>query len=806
MNIANKYLALAASGFLLLMALTACDGVENRTAKYLEQGNAHFEAEDFEKARISFQNVLQIEPNHIEANVRYGETLQRLNEWPKAAAQYRRTMELDPTNSRASVLLARIYLLAREPELALELAEKVLSRNAADSGALSVKAAALAIDGENDKARILAREALGIDPTNRDASVLLASLYTQTREYAEAEQVLLDALVQDAQNPNLMTLLAQVYVFQKREDQAVEQLEAIAELEPEDFTHRQRVLDFYLRQKRSDDALAYVRDFLQTQPEHVEANLALITLRRAVGEIDDVDDALLELIVSQPDIDIFRTTLAELYASRDQVEQAVRTYEDSIEYFQGHPAALTAMTRLAGLQLSNDNKQVAVELIEKVLEENPAEPQALSMRARLAIRSGQFGSAIADLRTVLKGQPEDATALALIAEAHRRNGEQGLAIDYLNQLKRNKPGEVKTYLALSNVYREVGRDDESMAALEQARAVAPDHRGVLESLAKAYAGQRDWVQVESIGTAMVASDESTLPGYYFIGIAHQGRGDHDKAISWFDRVLAEQPDAMEPMTAKVNSMLLTEQGDKARKYLLKHVDKFPKSAFAYNLLGEIALSEKEYREAEKYLQQAIEKGEGWWLPYRTLSTVRLQQDQASAAIEALAEGIKATNSPALRERLALLLESRGDHDGAITQYEALVDTGLRSDINLNNLAMLLATYRDDGKSLQRARDLVNAIQNSSNPAFLDTIGWVHYRLGEHEQAVAILKRAVQSAPQAPLIRYHLGKALYAVEDHAAARSELAMAVKADEEFTGRQEAIDLLDSLEKARSTEKNNG
>lgn len=782
--------------FVVISFLSACDGVEGRKSKYMSQGDQHFTSREYEKARISYQNVLQIDPNDINANVRYGETLGKLQEWSKAAAQYRRTLELDPENNKTTTMLARLYLLAQEPELAIELVDGILTRNPGYAPALSVKAAVLAIQGEGDKSRLLAREALTIDPANNDASILLASLHAKAAEYSEAELVLDAALKHDASNITMKTLLAQVYVFQKQFTAAAKQLKEIAALEPDTYSHRQTIVDFYNHQGEPLKAREYLQAFIYDHPGDVESNLALIKQDLASGEIDNVEPPLISLIRIYPDVLDFRVTLAEVYLSREQIDKAISIYEDAVQYFNGKPAAITSSTRLAELHRSQGNIKKADEILDAVLKLNPDDADALKTRARLSLLAGDADAAIVDLRTVLKSHPDDLVVLSLLAQSHQLNHEYNLAIKYLLQLKTLKPSRVSTYLMLSDLYQSQQRTDEALAVLEQARDLSPDDRKLLESLAKIHARQSQWENVHEIANALTETDDGKLSGYFFRGVAYQGQGEHDNAISWFDRALAEKADAIEPLTAKTNSFLASGRQKAARQFLLDHIEKYPNSAYAYNLLGEIALGSGNYSVSEEHLQQALVLSPGWWLPYRTLATVKLKQNETEGAITILSKGIEnANNVAALRQRLALLLTSEGNYEGAISQYEALLAAGESSDSTLNNLAMLLVSYRHDAVSAQRARTLVNKISDASSPAYLDTIGLIHLRLGENQQAVVVLQRAVKAVPNEPLFRFHLGKAYLATKENDAARAELLLALDSDKSFEGKQEAISLLASL-----------
>ena len=121
----------------------------------------------------------------------------------------------------------------------------------------------------------------------------------------------------------------------------------------------------------------------------------------------------------------------------------------------------------------------------------------------------------------------------------------------------------------------------------------------------------------------------------------------------------------------------------------------------------------------------------------------------------------------------------------------------RNDVAANNLAMLLVSHKKDDASLDRASRLTARFAESSNPAFLDTYGWVLYARGEYAAAVPPLQAAVGKSPQAHVLRYHLGMAQLKSGQLDAARANLEAALKSNQNFTGADEARSALASLKK---------
>ena len=98
--------------------------------------------------------------------------------------------------------------------------------------------------------------------------------------------------------------------------------------------------------------------------------------------------------------------------------------------------------------------------------------------------------------------------------------------------------------------------------------------------------------------------------------------------------------------------------------------------------------------------------------------------------------------------------------------------------------------------LQVALGHVTHFRDKSNPIFLDTLGWLYYRMGDLGQAIPLLERAVAGAGQIPQLRYHLGMAYYAADRLEGAKQELQAALdNASRDFDGIDEARRTLELL-----------
>ena len=117
---------------------------------------------------------------------------------------------------------------------------------------------------------------------------------------------------------------------------------------------------------------------------------------------------------------------------------------------------------------------------------------------------------------------------------------------------------------------------------------------------------------------------------------------------------------------------------------------------------------------------------------------------------------------------------------------------------------MLAEHRSDETSIERAYSLAVRFRDSSIPQFLDTLGWVHYRKGEYDEAIRFLSTAAEKLPGAGLVQYHLGMTYEKLgRSKLAIKSlEKALSLSKEQTFSERELAQSTLDKLQSAAKAE----
>jgi tetratricopeptide (TPR) repeat protein len=596
-------------------------------------------------------------------------------------------------------------------------------------------------------------------------------------------------------------VLANLYLSAHEDEKCEEQLKKIIALEPASLAHRYELARFYQHAGKMDAAQGVLEEAVRVVPGKSDAKLALAEFLANQRSREQGEKTLRAFVAADPKDDQLRLGLAVLLQRSGAVPEALEAYKEVVTRDSRSSAALTARDRMAALEIGRGNTAAAAPLVAAVLEQSPRDTDALLMRADLALRAGKPQAAIADLRAVLRDQPNAAQVQYALAQAYVQNGEKSLAEETLRTTIQGTPSSVAPRLELARLLTQDGHLGDAVALLEESVRQLPADGEIRQALVRAYLAKGDLAAARTAAEDLKTLQPNAASGPYLAGLVAERENHVDVARREFERALQLQPGATEALVGLTKLELAHGQGGAAVARLRAIVKSDPKDAFAQNLLGEALIATGAYGEAVALLTQTVQLAPKWSLPYHNLALAHRDDRNVAAAEQAYQAGLKEMPfDPVLTADLADLYEQRGDVDAAIALYEGLNARDPRLALARNNLAMLLVTYRGDHASLDRARALTEDFATSDSGALLDTHGWVRLKLGEVNDALAVLTRAADRAPDSRVIHYHLAMAELKAGERDKARANLETALAGSARFSGSDDARAALNSLAGSRS------
>lgn len=780
----------------LVLTLAACGGAEARKAKYLERGKAYLEQENYDKAAVELKNALQIDPKHAEAYLLLAEVEEQRNNHRQAFGAYAKAVELSPDSPHAQGRLGRYYLLSGDMEKAAEMANAVLEKHPKDASARVLRAAVVFRKGDETRALDEVKAVLSEQPGNAEAAQLASVIYQKQRNLERAMSTLAESIEKNPKDVGTRQQLARLYASQKDIEKAEQLLREIVAIEPQKISHRTTLAVFLNQTNQLDEAEQVLREAVQAEPSDSQRMLLLAEFLANRRGFDQAERELKKAIDADGKAASLQFALGSLYEKNGTADKAAEVYRGLIDDYGTKPDGLQARTALGEVRFRQGRFDEANQLASEVLKENARDNRALLLKGRVAMQKGDAVSAISSFRSVLKDQPESPDVLTLLADAHAMNREPELAREHFHKASEANPRNVATRVRYAQFLAASGDHGAALKEVDRALAVDGEDVGALSMKAEIQANSRDLTGAESTLRKLKSAHPKNPVGHYLTGQLLAGQKKYEQAIQEFEQALALAPAKPDALTALINAHLASGHPDRAEKRIESALKTTPDAALLHNLLGEVYLRQKKHGDAERALARARELQPGWNVPYNNLAMLYAMQGNHAAAVSTLEAGLKSIPSdPMLLMALAQANERKGDHAASIDAYERVLKQRPNNLVAANNLAALLADHRNDTEGLNRARELLPLLEQSSEPALRDTAAWVYYRAGQADKAISLLKPVVEKAPKTAVFQYHLGMAYHKQGDAHAAKLHLSKAVEANAKFPGADEARATLSAI-----------
>ena len=445
----------------------------------------------------------------------------------------------------------------------------------------------------------------------------------------------------------------------------------------------------------------------------------------------------------QPQRSEARQTMVVAAIRNGSLEEALSHMEFLLSSPEGLPEERFEL--MANLLSREHDVQEAFRLMERFVAARRDDPSALYAYAHLAVRAGELEKARQAIDEALEQRPGWYNAIALRIRVLLLADGPDEAMVYLADVVREYPEDTSLRMVYARTLMDVRRYEE---ALEQYGILAeqvPSNSEIPLAMGMIYLQMDRIDEAEEMLNRVRDAGDSGGDLQFYLGWIAERRGDIAQAIAYYASLPPEAPNHFE---ARLRIAILTAgEGDVAgaRRQLQTLRAEEP------------AQQRRLYQVEAELLRQAGLKEEG--------------MDVLSAALL-----IFPTDFDLLYSR-ALLAESLDRLDIVESDLRLILQHEPSHIDALNALGYTLADrtdrYGEAYEYIKRALEL-----SPDNNAILDSMGWVLYRLGNHEEAIRYLRRSL-SIKLDHEVAAHLGEVLWVTGER-----EEAMAVwqRALEEF------------------------
>jgi tetratricopeptide (TPR) repeat protein len=559
------------------------------------------------------------------------------------------------------------------------------------------------------------RLAIDADPSSEFLTSALAELYVKTGRIADAVKEAQDIIKRDPKNLEAHKLLGRIYLRSLGDmpggsgsdnilKLAIEEYEQIVKLDPDSVDDHLLLGRLYRLNNDLAKAEGQLKTAIKLDPSSEEAVTTLAMLYTDEGDTAHA----LQVLSAIPD----SARSAKLYAALGAAYEQRKDYKSAIDAFRH------------AIVLDRDNLDAIRGLAENLLND------------------GQLDAALEQYKVIADSNPEDAQTYVRMAEIYRRQAKYDLALENLKRADTLVPDTMDVPYSMASVYQAQGRYDDAIKLLQDllkrtdksevgsSQADRNNRAIFIERLGMVYREQENYTAaVETFRKMLPLGDENARSGYQEIIDTYREAKQWPQATATAREAVQRLPDDRDMRMVLDAQLADTGELDKAVVDIRSMLKGGPEDRDVYLRLGIIYTRAKSWNEALEALAKAEQ-----------LST----KPDDKAAVQFLRGDLyqreKMFDQAEVEFRKVLAASSPTDPQSAAT---------------LNYLGYMNA---DRGVKLEESLNYIKQAVTfePNNGAYLDSLGWVYYKLGKYDQAEENLTKAEAHMNNDPTVQEHLG--------------------------------------------------
>ena len=565
---------------------------------------------------------------------------------------------------------------------------------------------------------------------NEAYDFLLAKLAAEEGRYDEAADRLTAIIQKQPDDAILLYERAMMYIDAGRIDRAETELRAIAAKHP-DFYDAQRVLGRLLLDRASGDkqkieeALVHLQAAFKLNPDDLSAGIAVAQILMSQGKVADAERVLAVMVERAPDQRALNYNYAQVLTKLGRGNESKPYLERMLV---SDPTYGPAIMQLVEIYQQENEWRKAADILQPLVDEDPMNGELARQQAFFYLRGGDARKARDRFKAIAAADPKDTKVKFFLAEAYN---------------------DLEEYAEAEKLFREV-------------LASTPEDPEALSSFGLSLSGQKKWDEASAVFSKLLGRGDipEHLGALARTQLAHidYERGNYDAAIATAKSIFTfrDRPNT-QAINIALESLKKQKRGPEAAIELLEPlVAKFDSDPFVNARYVEALARAGQKEKAQQHAALQAKLGTRNAI---TAAEAYVQAGDHQSAVALVKSAVAAKPEEIdLQFELGSLQERAGDKAAAEKTFLAVLEKNENHAPTLNYLGYMWA---ESGVHLEQAHEMLTRAvgQDPENGAYVDSLGWVYFRLGKLELAEKYLTDAARLLPRDPTVHEHLGDVL-----------------------------------------------
>jgi len=649
--------------FILAATLIAGCTKESRKARLLGEANGYFKAGDYDKAKLSYLNALQLDPQNALAFERIGAMWQDDGAPLRAAGFLKRASELDPKNVQNRIRLARCYVATGHFADGTKEALQVLEQ-APDNGDAIITLTEAARSKEDIEA---AEEQLQKFPKKNDVSFYLAAanLSFSGGDLSTAINALQQALAADPKSSAAHMAMGNLHLVQKDLKQVGEEFKKAADLAPVRSIERLKYAEFEWGVGDAGEVRRIATDMTRSAPDYLPGWFWLAELAYKDKKYDEAL-SLLENVFGRDDEYLDgRRLQGDVLLAKGDTKKALEVLE---RVDQTYPDVPIIKYTLARAYLQNNNINQAKLALDQAVSLNPNYDDAVLLLAEVNLSTGHGEAVIEPLTRLLRRRPDLRNAALVLAGAYDSLERFDDAAVVLEEQAKLAPNDPQPLVALGMTHRQAKRNDEARQAFEKAAQLSPNNLSLVDQLVELDVLDKHFDAARQLIQRQFQKTPNLPASHFFEGRILVAEGKWDAAEAELQRTLQLDPNFAAAYDLLVQTYLATNRLPQAVSQLQGLLSKNPNNTPILMILALVYERMKDYPKARDAYEKLLSTAPNFVPALNNLAYLYAEHlNDLDKAYDLARKGRELQGQDAsIGDTFAWVLYKRGDYQQALS--------------------------------------------------------------------------------------------------------------------------------------------